>query len=1199
MLRWFFLGMALFAGSSLWADGPVSDVPHLGTTPPSLLATMPSESFAFLMSNGWVHLSLLLVGVLMSLCFLASLGFILETVHKSSLLLALYTLAAASGLVLTAYPMGPEASPYLSLLPPLTLSLQHFVLVSCLGRNLPPPYPRYGYLLALGAAVPGMLLATLEGTTWQIMIHVLQTVLSAVFMILFFVTSLQEPFVTKYLAAAGLLIGLGLQTIAVFLQIDYYYQPAYPLAGFGHALIALATASLFGRDVWFEHQSLRDAFDDLAQKNLDIEEFVNELELDSTEKTVALMAQRDQLQLQQKSLQEQKLELEDVHQKLIQTDQQKSIFFRSISHEIRTPLTLIIGSLKHMPDSMKDHHSLQVVQRNSKRLLRLMNQLLDFQKLSQGHDFKLTPIDLPEFMSHVVQYFGAFCKEHGVNFSSRILDSHHGHPVRILGQIDALEKIVFNYLSNALKFTPINGHIRLILQVDGMHAVIRVEDSGPGISEEKKTVLFKVFAESEAFEKHDQEGTGLGLALVKELTHRMQGQVGVESQVGFGSKFWVSFPLSRDCLEIVDILYVDSDKNAATVFETQLRERIPSALARICHTIEEAIAIIQAQRVSCILVDMDFPEAGALELLHSTVRFQPDAKRFLLGNRGNSYASTLKSLDMTMMDRMAYKPLEQQIWAEIHHNLERLRTNENQTEIEVVVVDSDPVQLRALISTLHEEGYEKIQFATSLQEGRALIRSAQIRCFIAEAKLGEESGIDLLGVVHDLQPKARRILMTSDEGADILERAVNSGHIHHILYKPLQKEELVKVVEHAVRKGEVHHGDKSTTAKPYQPKEWLLADIVPPKRRQTLPAKIASARDARPTILVVDDVEDMRALIRIDLERQGFRVLEAEDGEEALKVARADIPDIIITDWMMPKLSGPELLDQCRHDPLLEGIPCILLTAKGDEASRLLAAKLGAVSYLSKPFDHMELISMTDNLLKLKEGEKRIAELNRNIKEHLLKRFFPPSLIEDIVQGHISIEQAPQTHAVTVIFADLCEFTKTSAELGASKIAVILNEYLSEMTEIIFAHEGTIDKFIGDAVMVIFGAPQAMEPAEQIRRATACALAMRHRLAELSVEWRQKQLPAFQLRIGIHHGPAVAGMFGSHKRSDFTVIGPTVNTAARVESAAEQGEILVTKIVMEFLEADSYERAGTFHLKGIRESLELFRLKDKKSSQAA
>ena len=115
------------------------------------------------------------------------------------------------------------------------------------------------------------------------------------------------------------------------------------------------------------------------------------------------------------------------------------------------------------------------------------------------------------------------------------------------------------------------------------------------------------------------------------------------------------------------------------------------------------------------------------------------------------------------------------------------------------------------------------------------------------------------------------------------------------------------------------------------------------------------------------------------------------------------------------------------------------------------------------------------------------------------------------------------------------------------------------MNKVIFEFDGTIDKFIGDAVMVLFGAPQDMSPEQQVERATRCALAMNDALDRLAMRWTDERAMALKMRIGIHHGPAVVGNFGSSQRSDYTAIGPTVNFAARIESAAEAGAVYVSK----------------------------------------
>ena len=124
------------------------------------------------------------------------------------------------------------------------------------------------------------------------------------------------------------------------------------------------------------------------------------------------------------------------------------------------------------------------------------------------------------------------------------------------------------------------------------------------------------------------------------------------------------------------------------------------------------------------------------------------------------------------------------------------------------------------------------------------------------------------------------------------------------------------------------------------------------------------------------------------------------------------------------------------------------------------------------------------------------------------------------------MEKPAELRDITVLFSDLKGFTKTSEELGPEGISAFLNEYLTVMNEIIFEHGGTIDKFIGDAIMVLFGAPQDMPPEEQVRRATMCGKAMQRAMEDLARSWQRDGAGHLKMRIGIHHGSAVVGNFG-------------------------------------------------------------------------
>ena len=144
------------------------------------------------------------------------------------------------------------------------------------------------------------------------------------------------------------------------------------------------------------------------------------------------------------------------------------------------------------------------------------------------------------------------------------------------------------------------------------------------------------------------------------------------------------------------------------------------------------------------------------------------------------------------------------------------------------------------------------------------------------------------------------------------------------------------------------------------------------------------------------------------------------------------------------------------------------------------------------------------------------------------------------------------------------------------------------MNDVIFEHGGTIDKFIGDAIMVIFGAPKPLVAPEQAEKAVACARAMQKAMVGLNQKWQEDGTPELKMRIGIHHGPSVVGTFGSEKRSDYTAIGPTVNMASRIESVCVPGQVFVSGC--DFLPEDAAEEAGEFDLKGIEGKATLYRV---------
>ncbi|EKJ85374.1 signal transduction histidine kinase [Leptospira meyeri] len=222
----------------------------------------------------------------------------------------------------------------------------------------------------------------------------------------------------------------------------------------------------------------------------------------------------------------------------------QTAFFQNISHELRTPLTLIAGPSESALKRSEGLSPLEVkvIVNQARRLTRLVNQLLDLQKITSGRmELRKTYLQLGDFLIQVSENFTAYVKRKNIRFELSLCDE------ALFVDVDPeqIDKCIFNYLSNSIKFTGEGGTIRLELQRKENEAIVSVRDSGIGMEESQIRRLFSRFGISEASLTREQEGTGLGLALVKELVELHGGKVGVESEIGIGSHFYFTLPLAE------------------------------------------------------------------------------------------------------------------------------------------------------------------------------------------------------------------------------------------------------------------------------------------------------------------------------------------------------------------------------------------------------------------------------------------------------------------------------------------------------------------------------------------------------------------------------------------------------------------------------------------------------------------------------
>ena len=227
--------------------------------------------------------------------------------------------------------------------------------------------------------------------------------------------------------------------------------------------------------------------------------------------------------------------------------------------------------------------------------------------------------------------------------------------------------------------------------------------------------------------------------------------------------------------------------------------------------------------------------------------------------------------------------------------------------------------------------------------------------------------------------------------------------------------------------------------------------------------------------------------------------------------------------------------------------------------------------------------------MQLEASEQRVKQLNSYLTDSILKRFLPEAIVDKAATGNLTLDLNPEPYRVTILFCDLVGFTHLCSQLESYVLSELLNDYLDTMTTAIFARGGTVDKFIGDGIMALFGAPEELSCREQALRSIYTAKAMQTSLIQLNKQWRAKHLftqgniPSIKLRCGIHQGLAIVGMFGGKQRKDYTAIGKAVNIAARLQEAAQPNSILVSEAVLDSLTISEIEaiKPEIVHLESI------------------
>jgi adenylate cyclase len=352
-------------------------------------------------------------------------------------------------------------------------------------------------------------------------------------------------------------------------------------------------------------------------------------------------------------------------------------------------------------------------------------------------------------------------------------------------------------------------------------------------------------------------------------------------------------------------------------------------------------------------------------------------------------------------------------------------------------------------------------------------------------------------------------------------------------------------------------------------------------------------------ILIVDDEPFNLDLLEQELEDQGYVIERANDGAEALEKVPSFEPDVILLDYMMPKMNGLEVLKHLREDEKYKGIPVILLTAKATQEDKVRGLDGGADDYVVKPFDSFELLARVRAMVRIKEMHDTLDEWNRSLTEKVkeqveelqrvnrLKRYLSPQIAETILGENENLFKSHRRE-ITVVFLDLRGFTAFSDSAEPEEVMEVLRGYHAAMGKLIFAFDGTLERFAGDGIMIFFNDP--IPCADHTEKAVRMALDMRRKVEDLRTEWFKKGYD-LDLGIGLAAGYATLGNIGFEGRMDYGAIGNVTNLAARLCAEAKARQILTNQRTLSKIETlVDYEPLEELQLKGVSRPVAAFNI---------
>ncbi len=636
------------------------------------------------------------------------------------------------------------------------------------------------------------------------------------------------------------------------------------------------------------------------------------------DQTEELQDQAEELQRTSEELQEQNAELDAQKVQVELANKLKSEFLSNMSHELRTPLNSIMALSNVLITQSKsklneeENNYLKIVERNGRRLLALINDILDLSKIEAGKmDIIPTPLSLRVVISTIIDNMDTLAKQKGLDFK---FDFPEDVP-NIENDEAKLYQVLTNIISNAVKFTG-KGSVKVSVKHDSKNVFIYVEDTGIGITKEILPHIFDEFRQADGSTSRNFEGTGLGLAIAKKMIAILGGDISVTSQFGIGTVFTIKLPISwheeiisiapddsEDSQLLPDvktILVVDDEERTVEEISEYLRlegYRIISATSG-----KEALKLAEKHQPTAITLDIVMPEMDGFEVLQK-LKSNPSTKNIpvILVSITEDKETGIALGAMGF----ANKPIDKDL---LISEIKLICSN----PVSIMIVDDNEFELNQIAKIIEDQNIPTI-LATGGEECIKLLKDKIPDVLVLDLMMPGMDGFQVL-------EKIRKAPETRDLPVII------------VTAKDLTKEDKVKLM------GEV----SSVITKSDTTSHELFTDIKRILKELDKPQvdNLIAKENSETHVLIVEDNEDAIIQLKLVLESENYKYDIARGGEEALEYVKHTIPDGIILDLMMPGIDGFEVLKKIRNTERTKKIPILVLTAK--DLTRKDLAKLSS-----------------------------------------------------------------------------------------------------------------------------------------------------------------------------------------------------------------------------------------------------------------